>query len=229
MNNIRLDERLLAVSNFVRQGSIAADVGTDHAFLPVYLVQNRICKRVIACDINRLPLESAKRTVGRYSLECNIELRLSDGLQAINKGECSDIIIAGMGAELISEIINRCEWIRNRKINLILNPMTKPELLRRFLYANGFDILAETAVVSQAKHYTIINAVFDGKKSEPSLSEIWFGKLTDKNDAASREYINMTANRMLKKANGMLCKNSGDEFAVLLKQTANSILGENIK
>ncbi len=229
MNKIKLDDRLFCAAEYVRRGGVAADIGTDHAYLPVYLIENGICDKVIACDINRMPLDSAERTVRRYGLEDKIELRLSDGLSGIEKNECTDIIIAGMGAELIADILCKCNWVKDKKINLVLNPMTKPELLRSFLAENGFDLLSETAAESNNKHYTVMNAVYSGVKRKLGAADKYFGKLADDESNAAVELKKMTAKRMMKKAGGLYHREPNSEEAKLLEAAVQTILGGETK
>ena len=203
MNKIKLDDRLKIAAEYVRHGSIAADIGTDHAYLPVYLVQNGICEQALACDVNKLPLESAKKTIELYELSDKIEVRLSNGLCEINSNECDDVVICGMGGELIANILENCNWIKSSKYNLILNPMTKADKLREYLAKNGFKIKSETAAESHQKHYTIMNVAYNGEITVPDLKYIYFGKVLDDKSDASKKLIEMTISQLRKKARGM--------------------------
>ena len=203
MNKIKLDDRLKIAAEYVRHGSIAADIGTDHAYLPVYLVQNGICERALACDVNKLPLESAKKTIELYELSDKIEVRLSNGLCEINSNECDDVVICGMGGELIANILENCNWMKSDKYNLILNPMTKADKLREYLAKNGFKIKSETAAESHQKHYTIMNVVYSGEITVPDLKYIYFGKVLDDKSDAAKKLIEMTISQLRKKARGM--------------------------
>ena len=172
---IRLDERLAAAASFVRHGVRICDVGTDHALLPCFL-----CERgetsVTASDVNEKPLDSARANVEKYGFGDRITLVLSDGLK--NVPPCDDVIIAGMGGELISEIISGCTFI-NENTRFILQPMTKAEILRRFLYGNGFEILEEKGAAVSGKAYTVILAAYTGEKREIDDDFAYFGKNTD--------------------------------------------------
>ena len=203
MNKIKLDDRLKIAAEYVRHGSIAADIGTDHAYLPVYLVQNGICEQALACDVNKLPLESAKKTIELYELSDKIEVRLSNGLCEINSNECDDVVICGMGGELIANILENCNWIKSDKYNLILNPMTKADKLREYLAKNGFKIKSETAAESHQKHYTIMNVAYNGEITVPDLKYIYFGKVLDDKSDAAKKLIEMTISQLRKKARGM--------------------------
>ena len=110
--NIILDERLITCADFVRSGSTFADIGTDHAYLPAYLISKGKIKSALACDVNKKPLESAAATIRDYCVE-NIELRLCDGLSGVGENEFDDLCIAGMGGELIIKILAECKYIKN--------------------------------------------------------------------------------------------------------------------
>ena len=127
----------------VRKGVVAADIGTDHAYLPSYLVLSGICPRALACDLRKGPLENAAETLERRNIADKITLRLSDGLDELSPGEADDIIMAGMGGILIAKLLERTEWVKNKNIRLILQPMSHAEEVRLFLCNNGFDIIEE--------------------------------------------------------------------------------------
>ena len=124
LEKINLDKRLLCVASFVRCGSRAADIGTDHAYIPVYLLQNGISPSAIAADLREMPLKNAGKTIAQFSLTDKIQTVLSDGLEKIDKDSCDDIIIAGMGGLLISEILSSVCWVFDKKYRLILQPMS---------------------------------------------------------------------------------------------------------
>lgn len=158
-----LSLRLKLIASLVPKGARVCDIGTDHALLPIYLIENNIAEFVIATDIRPLPLENAKRNVAASGLT-GIELRLCDGLSAVKKDEVDTVIIAGIGGEVISGIISRAALIRNQPYPLlILQPTTSAESLRRYLYENGFEIKTETALKENGKLYSVITARFTGK------------------------------------------------------------------
>ena len=160
-----LDARLKAVYDAVPQDAKVADIGTDHAFLPIALIKNGRAKSVIACDINEKPLENARRSVERSGCT-DIDLRLSDGLEHIKKGEADCIVIAGMGGEVISGILNRCLFLKDTAITLVLQPMTGADVLRRFLCENGFVIAKEKGVAQDKRIYTVITAHYTGENKK---------------------------------------------------------------
>lgn len=135
-HTIKLTERLAMAASFVRDNAFVADIGTDHAKLPIYLVQTGKAARCIACDINKMPLERARTNINEYGLDDKIELLLTNGLQGVESYGVTDVIIAGMGGELIQEILKNSK-VKKHGTRFILQPMTKESELRRWLYDNG--------------------------------------------------------------------------------------------
>ena len=141
---IHLTPRLFSVAEYVEKGSIIADIGTDHAYLPVYLIENGIISSAFACDINEGPLNNAKTTVKEAGIS-GVHFVLSNGLQGLEnqKNDFDTIVMAGMGGELITHIISAAPWCRVQDYTFILQPMTRANILREYLYAHGFEILHE--------------------------------------------------------------------------------------
>ena len=151
---ITLPPRLSAVADLVGSCNLLADIGTDHAHLPVAMIQSGRCNRAFACDVNEGPLLRAKSAVEKYGLSHRISLIRSDGLHAVPK-EYDALVIAGMGGDLIARILYECPPACAEKI--ILQPMTKPEVLRRFLFRHGYSILQERAVTEGEKRYILLS------------------------------------------------------------------------
>ncbi len=149
---ITLPPRLSAVADLVGSSRILADIGTDHAHLPVFMIQSGRCSRAFACDVNEGPLLRAKSAVEKYGLSDFIGLIRSDGLRSVPE-EYDALVIAGMGGDLISRILYEHPPICAEK--LILQPMTKPEVLRRFLFRHGYSIEKEVAISEGEKRYII--------------------------------------------------------------------------
>lgn len=152
-----LDNRLKTCADMISGKGIVCDVGTDHALLASYLITNGKCEKVIASDINEGPLESAGKTVEKYGISGKVDLVLSDGLKNVNGEGVSDIVIAGMGGETIVKILSECQFDLNG-IRLILQPMTKAEILRKWLCMYGFSVISEKGVAEGEKLYTVITA-----------------------------------------------------------------------
>lgn len=176
-----IDTRLLRASRFIRESAYLADVGTDHAYLPIYLTLIGRIDRALASDINDGPVLHAKQSVAKYGVSDKVEVIKAAGLMGVGDRDITDVVIAGMGGELIASILADAPWIKNEKYNLILQPMTHPEILRKYLLFEGFSIIGEDVVSDMAdknaKVYQIINATYTGEKSICSPVELLFGKL----------------------------------------------------
>lgn len=198
----KLDPRLSLCAEFVRKGSNVADIGTDHGYLPAWLCINNKINKAIASDINKKPLDKCKKTIEKYNLESKIKTRLSNGLERIDEKEADDIVIAGMGGEVITDIINTCPWLKSEKKNLILQPMSKHEFLVKNLYDNGFEIIEQKTCIAANKIYTVILATYTGRVK---IKENWFyyiGKLNPKNIKSDNLFINHQIKLLNKKSLG---------------------------
>lgn len=195
-----LSERLKVIADKITGGRVA-DIGTDHAYLPIYLIKTGKASRVLACDIKEKPLQNAAKNIQKTNTE-NIELRLSDGLAGVGADEADTIVIAGMGGEVIAGILNRCEWIKSPSYKLLLQPMTSADFLRRFLLDNGFFIESETAVLDAEKLYTVISCSFSGEKQAVSDAFIFTGRL-DPKEPTARMYIEKQLKRLIKCQNDL--------------------------
>ncbi len=186
---MKLDSRLMAVAHLVRNNKILADIGTDHAYLPVYLVENGIINKAIAGDLRVGPLQNAKETVVLHNLTDKIELRLSNGLDNFKDNEVEEIAVAGMGGLLISEFIERTKWLKNQDIHLILQPMTHVEELRKTLYDNGFFIDKEVVAKDSNKLYIVLSVFYCAQVQKYTEFDLIVGKLPQNNDDLSKEYL----------------------------------------
>jgi len=155
---MNLSERLLAIISFVKEKSIVADIGTDHGYIPVYLVENNISKKAIASDISGNSLKKAEEYVRLKGLENQVETRLGNGLDAIKPYEVDTVIIAGMGGLLISDILEKNFKKVETINNFIFQPMVASQELRKYLYKHNFTIVDEKIVVEEDKYYEIIHA-----------------------------------------------------------------------
>jgi tRNA (adenine22-N1)-methyltransferase len=193
-----LDKRLLAIANLIRKDSYVCDVGTDHAYLPCYLVKMGITNRCVACDINEMPLQSAMQHISEYGLSSQIETILSDGLKNVPTEKAEDIVIAGMGGELIASILQGVSYTTDKEKRFILQPMTNVPYLRKFLCENGYEILSETPVIDGNKTYTIICVMYTGVITKPSSLFLSVGKIPDNNSEESKIYIQRQYNKAMK-------------------------------
>ena len=175
-----LSPRLSAIGELVRPGAVLSDVGTDHALLPAKLLLCGKIKRAIASDIVKGPLARAKETVEKYHLSDKVTTLLTPGLCGIEDHHPTDIVIAGMGGETIAEILWDAPFIKEERPHLILQPMTKGELLRDYLFAEGFEILKEKRVKEGQRIYTVLSCVYCGTPYHPTNLERLFGRVEAK-------------------------------------------------
>ena len=173
-----LDKRLSAVAALVRRGSTVADIGTDHAYLPVYLVQSGACPRAVAADLREGPLAAAREHVAAAGLSDVIDTRLGDGLSPLAPGEADDIVIAGMGGDTVADILAACDWVKDARYNLVLQPMTHPERLRAWLLQNGFVITAETPVWEGRRFYHVCAAQYADAAPVTDEAAWYIGRMT---------------------------------------------------
>ena len=176
MEQIKINDRLLTAVRFVRNGKRFADIWTDHAYLPIYLINSGIITTAIAADINKGPLDKAQENIYKYNLQDNIHTVLCDGLSKIDPDSVDDIAIFGMGGELIIKIIDEVSWVKDTDKRLILQPMTHPEKLREYLAKNGFMILGETLSLDRGKIYQTICAQYDGIVRQYDVFTYSFGE-----------------------------------------------------
>ena len=201
-SDFSLDNRLALCADFVRDGAKVADIGTDHAYLPVWLCRIGRCDTAIAADINPLPLERGIETINNSGLNNRIEARLSNGLEKISGDEADDIVIAGMGGELISQIIENWEFSKDRSKHFILQPMTKSEVLIKYLFDNGFEILKQDCCTAAGKCYTVLLVCYSGKKHEYTQTELYCAKLQPSVKSTHRLFTEKQITKLEKQAKG---------------------------
>ncbi len=166
-----LNPRLASAAEFVRQGARFADIGTDHAYLPIFLLEEGRISYALCTDINEGPLSSARANAADRELTDKMDFLLTDGAAALSSYDLSDIAICGMGGDLIGSIVEAAEFLRDERINLILQPMTKQEALRANLYRMGYAILEESYSFDSGKPYVCMQVKYTGVKRELSERE----------------------------------------------------------
>lgn len=155
---MKLSKRLMTIVEFVPKNSIVGDIGTDHGYIPAYLIQNNISKKVIGTDISKGSLDKMIGYVKKFGNENKIETRLGYGLEVLKPYEVDTVIIAGMGGVLINEILNKDKNITNSITNFIFQPMLGVDKLRKYLIENNFQIIKEELVKEDNKYYEILLA-----------------------------------------------------------------------
>ncbi len=175
MRIYELSPRLREVADQVRPGCRLADVGTDHAYLPVWLLLQGVVEYAVASDLRQGPLERARENALRYGVLDRLSLRLCDGLSGISPEEADTVVIAGMGGETIAAILSRAFWTREEGRQLLLQPMTAQEELRRWLMEHGYRIEEETLVREGGSLYLTLRAA-GGEMEKLTPAELWAGR-----------------------------------------------------
>ena len=166
---LKLTRRLQKIADQVEQGSVVADIGTDHGYIPIYLLENKISEYVIAGDINMKPLESAEANIQLYGCYNKAETRLGSGLSVLKEGEVDTVIIAGMGGLLISDLLESSKNIVKKIKTFILQPMQAQMELRKYLIQNGFTIKKDILVKEDHHIYEIFVAEHGQQEVENTI------------------------------------------------------------
>lgn len=214
-----LTPRLHQIANTIIPCACMADIGTDHAYLPVYLCMTGVCQRGIASDIRWGPLQRAEDTLRRYGMENRIETRLGGGVDTLTTDEADCIVIAGMGGLMIAEILKANPAIFAKTGQILLQPMTAVPELRSFLWKNGYTVVNETLAKEEQKLYHIL-AVKVGQEPTPlTPTELYFGKrLLANRPEHFGEYLQKQRRKLTRMAEGLKQAQSEDA-ALRLKET----------
>lgn len=172
---MEISNRLKEIAGMVTVGNVVCDVGTDHAYLAIYLIENKTAPRVIAMDVAKGPLSKAEHNIREYGLDNQIETRLSDGVDRLKAHEAQTVIMAGMGGILICDLLSRGKEVLSTVDELILSPHTDAELVRKYLQADGYYIKEEQMLLEEGKYYIIMRVVH-GEMEELTLCEYRYGK-----------------------------------------------------
>ncbi len=186
---MKLSPRLQAIADYVHKGAVVADIGTDHGYIPVYLVSKEISSKIIATDINVGPLENANSYINKKSFGGIIETRLGNGLECLLPNEVDTVIIAGMGGLLIAEILESSKDIAGTINNFILQPMTASEDLRRYLINNKYKIQDEKLAKEGSKIYEIMLVSHGEDKIEKNIYYEVGKKLVENKDKHLQEFV----------------------------------------
>ncbi|MCD7890882.1 MAG: Nif3-like dinuclear metal center hexameric protein [Ruminococcus sp.] len=183
-----LDKRLKLCADMVVGEGIVCDVGTDHAYLAADLILSGKCSKVIASDVKIGPLEAAEKTVERYGISDRVQLILSDGLDNVPLDGVSDVVIAGMGGETIAEIVGNAaaNSAKFESIRWILQPMSKPELLRKRLYEYGLKITSEKIAEDGEKLYVVMAAEMNNCSQILTEAQSYAGFFNDNDELAAK-------------------------------------------
>lgn len=218
---MKLTNRLLKIANLVTPNKRLADIGTDHGYIPVYLLNKGVIDFAILADINKGPLENARSEVNRNKLQEKVDLRLGSGIEVLKKGEVDEIIIAGMGGILIADLLEANKEVAHNTEKLILQPMQAQEELRIYLLNNGYEILDECLEKEDFRLYEIIVAKYTGKNTnvEDNIYYEVGKKLIENKDKLLPEFIE----NKIKKYNNIIEKlgDNNSEAVVSKRNLAN--------
>ncbi len=194
--------RIEAVKSLVPKGTRLLDIGTDHAGLPISLIKEGKIDYAVASDVNAKPLKRARDEISKNGLSNKIKTVLSNGFENVNEKDYNCVAICGMGGHLIAEIIEKGKE-KARFCPLILQPMSYPEALRKYLFENGFEIHDEIFAQDNHKIYVIILAAYTGKNTKYVDGDLYLGKIRPKNHCFTL-YENKIKKRFSKRLVGIL-------------------------
>ena len=218
---LQLQPRLRLLAELVPPDATLADVGTDHGYLPVRLLQERKIRRAIASDINPLPLEHARSTAAEYGVKEGIEFRLCPGLRDIAPEEVNVIVIAGMGGETIAAILEEAPWTREQGLQLLLQPMTKAEILRHWLANNGYTFTAERLVSDKGHLYPVL-CVTGGQRAKLTDAEA-IGGVRLEGDPLWDAYLERQTQKLRRKIEGLRRAGRGQEDTATLEELCREL------
>jgi len=198
------DDRLKTAASMIRPGGVAVDVGTDHGYIPIWLLQQGICPFAVASDINRGPLERARENGIRYGVMDRLTLVLCDGLDGVEpeKHGVTDVCICGMGGELIASIVTRSAYVKEKQCRLVLQPMSSGYELRKALLADGFAIREERLCQAAGRVYSCIGAVYTGDHTEYTEGELLAGREMNRQDPLYPAWMERHKNALRKQIAG---------------------------
>lgn len=171
---MKITKRLERVASHISKGSIVLDIGTDHGYIPVFLVEKGLSPFAIAADVNKKPLDKAKELIAENKMNDKVETRLGSGFEIIKDGEVDEVIIAGMGGVLISDLITAAGEIPKKLKKLVLQPMQAQKELRKYLLKNGYEIIEEELVKEDGRIFEIIVVEYKGQDFSDGMEEIDF-------------------------------------------------------
>lgn len=172
---MELSKRLQAVADLVSEGQVVADVGTDHGYIPIYLLEAGKCEKAIAMDVNNGPLLRAKEHIAEHGLTQNIQVKLSNGVKALSVGECDCVVVAGMGGALAVKIMEEGREVFNSLKEFVLQPQSELVKVRQYLWENGYCVVDEDMVLEDGKFYPMMK-VQSGSSDSYTQIELRYGR-----------------------------------------------------
>lgn len=208
MEKLKLSPRLAAIAAFVQRGDCLVDVGCDHGYLPVWLLENGVIDAAVAADINEKPLKKAADCAAAHGLSDRMLCVLTDGLAGIDLSNINAVSIAGMGGETIVHILENAPEIKSKPIKLLLQPMSKTEMMLEWLYKEGFYVENERLVEDSDKLYRVF-LVLRGERQIPPPARLLAGEtLFLQRDPLLEQYLAQQCGKLRRACEGM--KSSAD-------------------
>ncbi len=230
MKHKNIGSRLLMAASFVDNGKTVCDVGCDHGKLSLYLIKEKKARHIIATDINYQPLQKAIDLFETHHLSHSADFLCTDGLQGIeNTDDITHVVIAGLGGQTMSDVIDGAEFIKKQKTKLILLPAQNGHIIRKYLYENGFYIIQEKNVAEKGKYYSCINAVYTGEIVKNDIFNTYIGECYKNTDLAALGYIEMILGRLRKKQKGVLIDKGVENIELAKAISKIELIIENIK
>ncbi len=195
---IELSKRMQSVADMIQPCDAVGDIGCDHAFVSIYLVEQHRAKRVIASDVRRGPIAIAKRNIEAMNLSDQIEIRMGDGLDTIVPGEVNAVVLAGMGGMLMIDILERGKEVATRCDQLVLQPQSDIEKVRRYLAEKGYHLADEQMLIDAGKYYNLLDVrvhemvqkdEYDCSKLADDWCYMYGGSLLRKKDPVLRSWL----------------------------------------
>ncbi len=218
MKEIKLSQRLAAVAACVNRGDAVADIGTDHGYIPVWLAQNDIARRIIAADIKKGPLEHAKASANAYGVAGKIEFIKTDGLGGLGSEGLDTVILAGMGGETMLGILGRAPWTRTNGVRCVLQPQTKCDALVFWLASNGYGIRDAKLVRDDGRLYIVLLAQ-SGEMRETPLQ-----LLMRRHDALLPDYLKQLIDKNRRAVEGLKISSDVDPEELKIQNDAYETL-----
>lgn len=211
---MELSKRLNWIINAIDKCDVIMDVGTDHGYISIELIKRNIASRVIASDINKDPLNKAKLNVSLEGLSGQIDLRLGGGLEPLKNNEAQGVLIAGMGGNLIRDILEKdIDKVKNMDY-LVLQPAQNPEVLREYLYTGNYEVIDEDVCEDEGKYYELFKVKYKENNST-KLEEIFYEispVLLNKKSKVFKDYLQEKVNKY-KKVNSFIKDNTKHALA----------------
>ncbi len=222
---VELTPRLKAIADFVANGAVLADIGTDHAYLPLALAEQSRIVRAVASDVHQGPVDRANANVTAHGMDSIITVQKADGLAGIEAYCPTDIVIAGMGGDLIATILQNAPWVRDAQYHLILQPMTKAEHLRHCLWENGYAIENEAFVQEELRVYQVLSCRYTAERTPHTKLDTYTGKLLSTPLTTPQNlHLQSLVSLFEKKLAGMaLTENVSNEEKVWLQSAINDL------